>query len=85
MPREALSTHRQKETGIVIEVWRAEDLQGPQSLLLSKPWITRCVEHSEVCSHESEELAVEAACDPAIVCRTCFWLEDLMRGRDRTL
>ncbi len=85
MPKEAISTHKQKETGIVIEVWRAEDLQGSNDSAVSKPWITRCVEHSEVCSHESKELAVEAACDPAIICRTCFWMEDVWRGRDRTL
>jgi len=85
MPKEALSTHRQKATGIVIEVWRAEDLQGSEDSAVGKPWITRCLEHSEICSHESEELAVEAACDPAIVCRTCFWLEDLRRGRGITI
>ena len=85
MPREAVSTHRNRETGVVIEVWRAEDLQASNYSTGSEPWITRCVEHSETCSHESEELAVEAACDPVIICRTCFWLEDLLRGRDRTV
>ena len=83
MPREAVNTHRHLATGVVIEVWRAEDLQGSNYSAESKPWITRCVDHSETCSHESEESAVEAACDPLIVCRTCFWLEDLLQRRDR--
>ena len=83
MPGEAVSTHKHRQTGVVIEVWRVEDLQGCDPATETKPWITRCVDHSEICSHESEELAVEAACDPVIVCRTCFWLEDLSRGRDR--
>lgn len=83
MPEEALSTHRHRETGVVIEVWRAVDLQGSDYSAESKPWITRCVDHAEVCFHESEEVAAEAACDPVTVCRTCFWLEDLWRGRDR--
>ena len=85
MPKQAASIHKHHETGIVIEVWRAEDLQDSNDSAEAKPWITRCVDHSETCAHESEELAVEAGCDPVVVCRTCFWLEDLWRGRDRSV
>ena len=85
MPKEAVSRHRDHKTGVVIEVWRAEDLQGSDFAGDNKHWATLCVDHAEICAHETEELAVEAACDPIIVCRTCFWIEDLRRGRDGTV
>lgn len=80
MPKQAVSRHRYHKTGVVIEVWRTEDLRHSDDAAESKPWITRCVDHAEICFHETEELAVEAACDPVIVCRTCFWIEDRRQG-----
>ena len=81
MSAEAVSTHTSSKTGVVVEVWRAEDWLGSRCDAEGRSWVTCCVDHSESCYHRTEADALEAARDPIIACRTCFWLEDLARGR----
>ena len=81
MSEEAVSRHTSSKTGVVVEVWRAEDWLGSRSDVEGKTWVTFCVDHSETCYHRTEADALEAARDPITACRTCFWLEDLAQGR----
>ena len=51
MAQEPVSSHRNRDTGAVIEVWRAEDMPSSRDIRESKPWITLCVDHGETRFH----------------------------------
>jgi hypothetical protein len=74
MAQEAVSRHRNRETGAVIEVWRAEDMPGSRDTPESMPWITLCVDHGETRYNATQGHAAVAAYHPVLSCRTCFWL-----------
>ena len=80
MAHEPVSSHRNRDTGAVIEVWRAEDLLGSRDTRESKPWITRCVDHGETRYHATRGDAGIAARRPLLSCRTCFWQHTSERG-----
>jgi len=80
MALEAVISCRNRETGAVIEVWRAEDLPGSQDTGESKPWVTRCVEHGEMRLHSTRGQASVAARRPLLSCGECFW-EQLAEGK----
>ena len=80
MAQDPVSSHRNRETGAVIEVWRAEDLPGSRDTGESKPWITLCVDHGETRYHATRGQAAVAARRPFLSCGECF-LQQLGEGR----
>jgi len=75
MAQEPVSSHLNRDTGAVIEVWRAEDLPGSRDTREIRPWVTLCVEHGETRYHATRGMASVAARRPLWSCSQCFWLQ----------
>ena len=75
MARAPVSSHRNLETGAVIEVRPAEDVPSPQDDRESWPWITLCVDHDTIRYHRTWADASVAMRRPLFSCTTCYWLQ----------
>jgi hypothetical protein len=68
-----IQSRRARQSGRIVEVWRAEDL-GVQDD--AGDWVTVCVEHGTDCHHATRALAVSWAAEPLTWCETCQEEED---------
>ena len=80
MAQEPVSSRRNRDSGAVIEIWRAEDVPGSRDIRESKPWITLCVVHGETRCHSTRGDAGIAARRPLLSCSKCF-RQHLEQGR----
>lgn len=71
MDRAPVSSHRNPETGAVIEVRPAEDVPSSRNDRDSWPWITLCVDHDMVRYHKTWADASVAMRRPLFSCAAC--------------
>lgn len=67
-PKKTVFEHRNRETKTLIRWGRAEALDlSPED----GRWVTICVEHGQVCFHETRQLAEQWAAHPLTWCERC--------------
>jgi hypothetical protein len=69
-----LQSRRARQSGRIVEVWRAEDLGVHDE---AGEWVTLCVEHGSDCHHATRALAVSWAAEPLMWCEPCQLLPEL--------